>query len=64
MKHVDDERLNMRIESFLERKHQQYPELSLRGNEKRAESIGYVVMDKFFELMTRRRVAKIISVQS
>lgn len=62
MKHLDDEQLNMRIEAFLVKKHQQYPELSLRGNEKRAESIGYVMMDKFFELMTRRRVDKIIRV--
>lgn len=48
----------MRIESFLVRKHQQHPELSLRGNEERAESIGYVVVDKFFELIARSRVAR------
>lgn len=60
MESLDEEQLNIRIESFLERKHQQYPELSLRGNEKRVESIGYVIMDKLIELMTRRRVAKYV----
>lgn len=60
MKYLEDEMLNARIESFLLRKHQQYPELSLRGTEKRAESIGYVMLDKLLELMTRRRVSKFV----
>ena len=60
MKEVHDEQLNMRIGSFLARKNQQYPELSLRGNEKRVESIGYIVVDHFFEFMSHRRAAKYI----
>lgn len=60
MEHLDDKQLDAHIETFLARKHQQYPELSLRGDEKQAESIGYVVMDKFFELMARRSTVKIV----
>lgn len=61
MKHLNNEQLNMRIESFLERKYQEYPDLALRGNEKRTESIGYVVMDRLSEFMSRRHVANFVS---
>ena len=60
MKELTEEQLDMRIGSFLARKNQQYPQLSLRGSEKRAESIGYVVVDHFFEFMTHRRAAKYV----
>lgn len=60
MKHLNDEELNVQIETFLARKSEQYPELSLRGKEKRAESIGYVVMDSFSELMARRKTVETV----
>lgn len=58
MKHLNDEELDAQIETFLARKSQQYPELSLQGNEKRAASIGYVVTDSFLELMARMETVK------
>lgn len=60
MKHLNDEELEAQIETFLARKSRQYPELSLRGKEKRAESIGYVVMDSLSELVARRKIVKIV----
>jgi len=58
MKQLSDEQLNMRIESFISRKHQEYPELALRG-ERKAESIGYVFADKISEFVSSIRLAKL-----
>ncbi len=50
-----------RIDSFISRKDEQYPELALRAKkEKRAESIGYQIFDKISELLTSARLAKLI----
>lgn len=46
MKQLSEEQLNKRIESFIARKHQQYPELALRGNKRETQSIGYYITGK------------------
>ena len=58
MKQLNEEQLNMRIESFIARKHQQYPELDLRGDKKRNESIGYMITDKITELAAAIRLRR------
>lgn len=59
MEKLNDEQLNARIKSFIDKKHQQYPELALRGREKRAESIGYVVADRISEFVANVRLARL-----
>ena len=59
MERLNDEELNERINSFISRKHQEYPELALRGGEKRAESIGYLIADKFSELASSIKLARL-----
>lgn len=60
MKHSNNEQLNKRIESFLARKHQQYPELSLLHNEKESESSQINLKDKFLNLMTSNHSFKVV----
>ena len=59
MEQLNEKQLNARIESFITRKHQQYPELSLRGDKKRTYSIGYLVTDKISELVTGVQTVKL-----
>lgn len=59
MEPLTNEQLNARIEAFIARKDQEYPELALRGTEKRAESIGYVLADKISEFVTTTRFARL-----
>jgi len=59
MKQLNDEQLAARIETFIARKHQEFPELSLRGDKKRNESIGYVITDKISDLVASFRMTKL-----
>jgi len=59
MNKLSDEQLNAQIKSFIDRKHQQYPELALRGREKRAESIGYVLADRITAFVSNARLARL-----
>ena len=58
MNQLNDQQLNTRIDAFLARKHQQYPELALREEEKHVESIGDVVVDKLQSLMATRNIRR------
>ena len=48
MKQLNKE-LDMRIESFMNKKHQEFPELDLRGDEKHAETLGHIIADKILD---------------
>ncbi|MNL26646.1 hypothetical protein D3C87_1481810 [compost metagenome] len=52
MKHSNDNELDMRIDSFLTRKHQEYPELALRDTDKINEPVERVIAEKFFHSLT------------
>lgn len=52
MKHSNDNELDMRIDSFLTRKHQEYPELALRDTDKINEPVEHVIVEKFFHSLT------------
>lgn len=52
MKHSNDNELDMRIDSFLTRKHQEYPELALRDTDKINEPVERVIVEKFFHSLT------------
>ncbi len=51
-----------RINSFITRKDEQYPELALRPKDKakQSESIGYQIFDKISELLNSARLARLI----
>ena len=59
MEQLTEEQLNVRIESFIARKHQEYPELALRGEEKHAVSIGNLIADKITEIASGIRLARL-----
>jgi len=59
MKQLNDEQLTMRIESFIARKHQEFPELALRGDKRHAESIGYVITDKVSSFVSSFKMTKL-----
>ncbi len=59
MQQLNDEQINERIESFISKKHQQYPELALRGTEKRSESLASVIADKISEVIQHVRLARL-----
>lgn len=59
MEQMTDQELNARINSFITKKAEQYPELALRGREKRAESIGHLLADKFSEFVANARLARL-----
>ena len=48
MKQLNDYELNTQIDSFLTRKHREYPELRLRASHKMNRSIERTTMDKLF----------------
>jgi hypothetical protein len=48
MKQLNDYELNAQIDSFLTRKHREYPELGLRTSHKMNRPIERTTMDKFF----------------
>ena len=52
MTYVNDEQLNRRIDTFLTKKHQEFPELSLRGDERVPETVGFIVVDKIIDSIT------------
>lgn len=56
MKHLNNEQLNLRIDSFLTKKHQEFPELSLRGDEKVAETFGHIMIDKILDSFVSLRM--------
>ncbi|MEO5949482.1 MAG: hypothetical protein ABIP74_03690 [Candidatus Saccharimonas sp.] len=60
MNHLNDEQLSTRIDAFLARKQQQYPELTLRQEEKYVDSIGDLAVDKFRALMASSHIAKLV----
>jgi len=58
MKQSTNEQLDQRIESFIMRKHQQYPKLALRESEKQHRSKDDSITNKFHSLMTSTFSAK------
>ncbi len=59
MEPMTDQELNARINSFITTKAEQYPELALRGREKRAASIGQLLVDKVSEFVANVRLARL-----
>ncbi len=58
MEQLSNKQLNMRIESFITRKHQQYPELHL-AREKAPDSIGYLLTGKVSEFISSLKTARL-----
>ena len=54
MERLSDEELNKRIESFITRKHHQYPELALRGKVVRTKSTVELITEKIYALNSTR----------
>ncbi|MCY1553605.1 hypothetical protein D9M68_901080 [compost metagenome] len=52
MKQLNDYELNTQIDSFLARKHREYPELGLRSANEMRMPAGRTVMDKFFHSLS------------
>lgn len=59
MEQMTEQELNARINSFITKKAEQYPELALRGREKRAQSIGHLLADKVSEFVSHTRMARL-----
>ena len=58
MELLDNKELDMRIESFIARKHQQYPELALRDNKKQRKSTSDFIADKISGFATGLKLMK------
>ena len=56
---LTDDQLNMRINAFITKKHQQYPELRLRGREKRAKSLNRFLAEKISGYIANASPAKL-----
>lgn len=59
MNKLNDEQLNAQIKSFIDRKHQQFPELALRGREKQVKSFSYVLADRISDFVSNARLARL-----
>ena len=58
MTYLNKKQVNNRIDSFLAKKHQEFPELSLRGTERVAENIGHIITDKILDSLTHRLLTR------
>ncbi len=59
MEQLSKQQLNARIDAFISRKDKEFPELALRGNEKKAESIGFVLADKISDFISNARIVRL-----
>lgn len=61
MERLNNEQVTIRIESFITRKHHQYPELSLRGKEKQVGSFANLITNKLFNLVSTTKLTRLVN---